>query len=61
MIIYLYIKGYLRFKALTSENVLSKAEVKDFFFFVEKLCSVLKILKFLYFYTSHDLPNNVKS
>ena len=31
MIIYLYIKGYLRFKTLTSENVLSKAEVKDFF------------------------------
>ena len=27
------------------------------FYFVEKLCSVLKILKFLSFYTSHDLPN----
>ena len=60
MIIYLYIKGYLHLKAITSQNVSSKAQVKPFYF-VERLCSVLKIFKFLYFYTSHDLPNNVTS
>ena len=29
----------------------------DFFYFVEKLCSVFKIFKFLYFNRYHDLPN----
>ena len=34
-----------------------EAQVKNFFYFVEKLCSILKIFKFLYFWPSHDLPN----
>ena len=42
-------KGYLRYKAITSQNVSSKAQIKKFFYFVEKLCSLLKIFKFLYF------------
>ena len=29
----------------------------EFFYYIEELCSVLKILKFLYFKRSHDLPN----
>ena len=29
----------------------------EFFYFVEKSCSVLKIFKFLYFQPFHDLPN----
>ena len=42
-------KGYLRYKTVTSQNVSSEAQVESFFYFVEKLCSVLKIFKFLYF------------
>ena len=48
------IKGYLRHKTITSQNVPSKAQIKNF---LKKLCSVLKIFKFLYFWPSHDLPN----
>ena len=42
-------KGYLCYKMITSQNVLSEAQVMNFFYFVEKLCSVFKIFKFLYF------------
>ena len=41
-------KGHLRYKMITSQNVPSKAQIKNFFF-VEKLCSVLMIFQFLYF------------
>ena len=37
-----YIKGYLRYKTITSENVSSEAQVKNFFYRVERLCCVLK-------------------
>ena len=30
---------------------------QDFFYFVEKLCSILKIFKFFYFKPSHNLTN----
>ena len=43
------IKGYFRYKMITSENVSSQAQVQNFFYFTEKLCPVLKIFKFLYF------------
>ena len=43
------VKGYLRYKMITPQNVLSGAQVKNFFYFVEMLCSVLKIFKFLSF------------
>ena len=36
-------------KMRTSQNVSSETHVTNFFFFVEKLCPVLKIFKFLYF------------
>ena len=46
----LALKGYLRYKTITSQNVPSKAQHRlRIFYFVEKLCSVLKIFKFLYF------------
>ena len=37
--------GSLRYKMITSPNVLSELQIKIFFYFVEKLCSVLKIFK----------------
>ena len=43
------LKGYLHYKTITSQNVSSEAQIKNFFYFVEKLCSVRKILKLLYF------------
>ena len=42
-------KGYLHYKTIISENVSSEAQVKNFFYFVEKLYSTLKIFKLLYF------------
>ena len=45
----LALKGYLCYKMITSQNVSSKAQIKNFFYFVEKLCSALKIFQFLYF------------
>ena len=50
-------KGYPRYKTVTPQNILSEAQVKNFFYFVEKLCSVLKIFKFLCFQSSRDLAN----
>ena len=41
---------------ITFQNVSSEKQVK-IFFFVEKLRSVLKIFKFLYFSPSYDLEN----
>ena len=41
-------KGFLRYKTITSQNVPSEAHFEKFYF-VEKLCSVHKIFKFLYF------------
>ena len=43
------VKGYLRYKMITSQNVLFEVQVKKFFYFVEKLCSVLEIFKFCVF------------
>ena len=43
------VKGYLHYKMETSQNVSFEAEDEFFFYFVEKLCSVLKIFKFSYF------------
>ena len=40
-----------------SQYVLSEAQVKNFFCFIEKLCAVLEIFKFLYVQPSIDLPN----
>ena len=51
------IKGYLHCKTSTSQNVSSEAQVKNFFYFVEKLCSFRKIFRFLHFQPSNDLPN----
>ena len=42
-------KGYLRYKTITSQDVLSEAQIKNFCYFVEKSCSILKIFKFSYF------------
>ena len=44
----LALKCYLRYKMITSQNVPLKHRLR-IFYFVEKLCSVLKIFKFLYF------------
>ena len=41
------IKGYLRHKTITSQNVPSKAQIKNFF--ISQKNYVLKIFKFLYF------------
>ena len=46
----LQLKGYLLYKAITSQNVLSEAQLR-FFYSEEKLCSILKIFKFF------NLPN----
>ena len=44
------LKDYLCYKMITSQNVSSEEEqVKNFFHFIGKLCSVAKILNFLYF------------
>ena len=42
-----HFKDCLHYKMVNSQNLLSAAQVKDFFYFVEKLCSVLKMFKFL--------------
>ena len=51
---------YVKLPSLQNDN-LSKCVIsdtdKEFFYFVEKLCSIPKILKFLYFKQSHDLLN----
>ena len=44
-----YINSYLCYEMITSQNVSFEARIKIFFYFVEKLCSILKIFKFLYF------------
>ena len=43
------VKGYLRYKTTASQNVPSTVQIKNFFDFIEKLCSVLKMFKLLYF------------
>ena len=50
-------KGYLRYKTITSQIVLSEVQIKLFFYFAEKLCSIHKIFKRLYFRRSPDIPN----
>ena len=50
-------KDYIHYKTIISQNVLFEAQVKNFFYFVENLCSALKIFKFLYFQPYHNLPN----
>ena len=36
-------KGYLLYRTLTSQNMPSDALVKNFFYFIEKLCKKLAI------------------
>ena len=60
------VKGYLRYKMITSQNVLFEVQVKKFFYFVEKLCSVLEIFKFCVFnhpliYEICDVMMNISS
>ena len=43
------IKGYLHYKTITSQDVSSETQVKNFFYLLEKICSILKIFTFLYF------------
>ena len=42
-------KGYLGYKTITSPNLSSEAQIKNFCYFVEKICSILKVFKFLHF------------
>ena len=42
-------KVYLCYKLITSQNVWSVPQVKNFVYFLEKFCSILNIFKFLYF------------
>ena len=51
------VKGYLHYKTITSQNVSSEAQVKNFFYFIEKLSSVFKMFKFSYISSSNYLPN----
>ena len=43
----LRVEDYLSYKTITFQKVSSEAQVKNFFYFIEKLCSSLKIFKFL--------------
>ena len=43
------LKVYIRYKTITSQNMSSEEQIKNFFYFGEKLCPILKIFKFLYF------------
>ena len=49
------VKGYFRYKTINPQNLPSAAQVHNFFYFVEMLCSVLNIFKFLSFKWSHEL------
>ena len=44
-----YIQGYIGYKTRSFQNVPSEPQAKNFLFFIEKLCFVLEIFKFLYF------------
>ena len=44
-----FLKSYLHYKMITSQNMLSEAQIKHFCYIIEKLFSVLKMFKFLYF------------
>ena len=44
----LKVKGYLHYKTITSQNVQYETQIKNFCF-IDKLCSILEIFKFLYF------------
>ena len=41
--------SYLHYKTISSQNVSSETQVAFFFYFVERLCSILTVFKFLYF------------
>ena len=41
---------------LVTSKLSCEAQVKNFFYYLENLCSALKILKILYFQPSQDLP-----
>ena len=43
------LKDYLHYKRMTYQNLSSEAQIKGFFYFVEKLFYILKIFTFLYF------------
>ena len=52
-------EGYLCYKTIASQNESFEAQVK-IFYFTGKLCSVLKIFKFMYFSPSRDLPSLIR-
>ena len=43
------VKGYLRYKTITSQNASIEGTGQKIFYFVEKVCSVIKMFKFFYF------------
>ena len=43
------VKGYLRYKTITSQNASIDGTGQKIFYFVEKFCSVIKMFKFFYF------------
>ena len=47
-----WVKGYLHYKTITSQNVSLEAQVKTFYF-VENLCSVLKIFLSFHIFNHH--------
>ena len=47
--IFVFLKVTSTIRTITSQYVPSEAQIKNFFYFVENLCTVLKIFKFLYF------------
>ena len=48
------LKNHLHYKMITSQDVSSELQVKNFFNFIQKLCFVLKIFKFLYKASIHE-------
>ena len=48
------LKDHLHYKMITSQDVSSELQVKKFFNFIQKLCFVLKIFKFLYKALIHE-------
>ena len=51
------LKGCLCCKTITFQNVSYEAQIRNFFYFVENLCSILKIFKLFYFLASYNVIN----
>ena len=56
-----FIKGYLCYKKITSQNVPSEALVKKYFCLVEKLCSILEIYMFFFFLIISDAMMSINT